>query len=79
VRPWQGVLFGLILLLATGFHIHRPAQLRLPALRSAAINIAMFGGLFVAFGALIAWLFDRIRPAIEGNGTPARVLESSRS
>jgi len=75
VRPWQGVLFGLILLLFSGFAFIEPTNLDFRRFGSAAINIAMFGGLFVAFGALIAWLFDRIRPAMEGNRTSARVLE----
>ena len=75
VRPWQGVVFGLILLLAGGFIFIDPTNFDFQRFGSAAINVAMFAALFVAFGALTAWLFDRIRPAIEGNGTSARVLE----
>jgi len=75
VRPWRGVVFGLMLLLAAGFVFIDPTNFDFQRFGSAAINVAMFAALFVAFGALTAWLFDRIRPAIEGNGTSARVLE----
>ena len=74
-RPWQGVVFGLIVLLAAGFIFIDPANVDFQRFGSALINVAMFAALFVAFGALTAWLFDRIRHAIEGNGTSARVLE----
>jgi len=75
VRPWQGVLFGLILLLATGFTFIDPLNFDFRRFGSAAINIAMFGGLLSRSRA------DRVAlrsdPPCDrgGNGTPARVLE----
>lgn len=75
LRPWQGVVFGLSLLLAAGFVFIEPANFDFQRFGSAPINIAMFAALFVAFGALIAWLFDRFRRALEGTGRTAGALE----
>ena len=75
LRPWQGVVFGLILLLAVGFTFIEPANFDFQRFGSAPLNVAMFATLFVAFGALTAWLFDQIRQAVEGNGRTAGALE----
>jgi hypothetical protein len=75
IRPWHGVAFGVAVLLALGSLLFDPANFDFLRFGSAPLNVAMFAGIFLAFGALIAWLFDRIRSAIDGNGTSARVLE----
>lgn len=74
-RPWQGVVFGLLLLLAGGFVFIEPANFDFQRFGPAPLNIAMFAALFIAFGALTAWLVDRIRHAMEGDGRTARALE----
>lgn len=74
-RPWQGVAFGLMLLVGAGFIFIEPANFDFQRFGSAPLNVAMFAALFVAFGALTAWLFERIRRAMEGTGRRARALE----
>ena len=74
-RPWHGVAFGLGLLLASGFVFIEPANFDFQRFGSASLNVAMFAALFVVFGALTAWLFDRLRRAIDGTGRMAGALE----
>ncbi len=74
-RPWQGVAFGLILLLAAGFIFIDPANFDFQRFGSAPVNVATFAVLFVAFGAVIAWLFERFRRAIEGTDGKVGALE----
>lgn len=74
-RPWNGVAFGVILLLAAGFIFIDPANFDFQRFGSAPVNIAMFAALFVAFGALTALLFDRFHGAIERTGTTVGALE----
>lgn len=74
-RPWNGVAFGVILLLAAGFIFIDPANFDFQRFGSAPVNIAMFAALFVAFGALTALLFDRFHRAIERTGTTVGALE----
>lgn len=76
LRPWNGLAFGLALFLALGSFVIEPSNFDFQRFGSAPVNIAMFAGLFLAFGALTAWLFDRIRGSLEGGaGTPAGGLE----
>ena len=75
-RPWQGVAFGLGLLVAGGFIFIEPANFDFQRFGPAPLNVAMFAALFVAFGALTAWLFDRLRRAMEGTGRWTRALEA---
>jgi len=74
-RPWHGVAFGLLLLVATGFVLFDPANFDFQRFGSAPVNVATFAALFVAFGAATAWLFERIRGAIEGTAGRASALE----
>lgn len=74
-RPWNGVAFGVALLLGLGFIVLDPSNFDFARFGSTGLNVAMFAGLFVAFGALTAWLFDRVRGAIDGSGSGARALE----
>jgi len=75
LRPWQGVAFGLGLLLAAGFVFIEPANFDFQRFGSAPVNVATFAALFVAFGTLTAWLFDRIRRAIERTDRKTSALE----
>jgi hypothetical protein len=74
-RPWHGVVFGLILVLAAGTVFIEPANFDFQRFGSAPLNVAMFAALFVAFGVLTAWLFERIRRAIERAGAGVGALE----
>jgi len=74
-RPWNGVAFGVGLLLALGSFVIDPSNVDFRRFGSSGLNVAMFAGLFIAFGALVAWLFDRIRRTIDGSGMGARGLE----
>jgi hypothetical protein len=74
-RPWQGVAFGLGLLLAVGFIFIEPANFDFQRFGSTPVNVATFAALFIAFGTLTAWLFDRIRRAIEGTDRRTGALE----
>jgi hypothetical protein len=74
-RPWQGVAFGLGLLIAAGFIFIEPGNFDFQRFGSTPVNIATFAALFVAFGALTAWLFDRIRRAIADTDSRPSALE----
>ena len=74
-RRWKGVIFGVALLAALGFTVLDPSNFDFQRFGSAPINVAMFAAMFVAFGVAIAWLFDRIRGAIDGTGPVATGLE----
>jgi hypothetical protein len=74
-RPWQGVAFGLSLVIAAGFIFIEPGNFDFQRFGSTSVNIATFAALFVAFGVLIAWLFDRIRRAIERTDGKTSALE----
>lgn len=74
-RRWKGVIFGLALLAALGFRIIDPGNFDFQRFGSAPLNVAMFAALFVAYGAGVAWLFDRVRRAIDGSGPIATGLE----
>lgn len=74
-RPWHGVAFGLIILLAAGFVFIDPGNFDFQRFGSAPVNVVTFAALFVAFGGAIAWLFDRVRPAIGGTDGNTSALE----
>ena len=74
-RRWKGLIFGAGLLAAFGFTVLDAANIDFKRFGIPALNVAMFAALFIAFGAAIAWSFDRIRRAIDGTGTIARPLE----
>jgi hypothetical protein len=63
LRPWHGVAFGVFLLVAAGISVLDPVNSDFSRFGSAPLNVAMFGALFLLFGILIAWVFDRL-PAI---------------
>jgi hypothetical protein len=63
LRPWHGVVFGVFLLVAAGISVLDPVNSDFSRFGSAPLNVAMFGALFLLFGILIAWVFDRL-PAI---------------
>ncbi|HET7699434.1 MAG TPA: hypothetical protein VFM06_01050 [Candidatus Limnocylindria bacterium] len=67
-RPWQGVAFGLVLLLAGGSIFIEASNFDFQRFGPPSLNVAMFAALYVVFGALIARLFDRFRRAIPGTG-----------
>ena len=74
-RPWQGVAFGCSLVIAVGFIFIDPANFDFQRFGSTPVNVATFAALFIAFGILTAWLFDRIRRAIERADTKTSALE----
>ena len=74
-RRWKGVIFGVALLAALGFTVLDPSNSDFKRLGLAPLNVGMFAAMFVAFGVAIAWLFDRIRRAIDGTGPVATGLE----
>lgn len=63
LKPWHGVAFGVFLLVAAGISVLDPVNSDFSRFGSAPLNVAMFGTLFLLFGILIAWVFDRL-PAI---------------
>ena len=73
-RPWHGVAFGLFLLVAAGIAVLDPANSDFPRFGSAPLNVAMFGALFLLFGPLIAWVFDRLPRLVPEDGAPARFV-----
>ena len=72
---WKGLLFGGALLAGLGFTVLDPGNIDFLRFGIMPLNLAMFAALFLAFGVAVAWLFDRIRRAIDGTGTVARGLE----
>ncbi|HLZ47289.1 MAG TPA: hypothetical protein VKR80_01410 [Candidatus Limnocylindria bacterium] len=75
LRPWHGLAYGGASLAAFGFAVLDPANLDFQRFGSAPLNVAMFAALFLLFGIALAWLFDRLRQAIAGDGLTARALE----
>jgi hypothetical protein len=70
--PWKGVIFGAGLLIAFGFMFIDPSNFDFRRFGSAPLNVAMFSGIFIAFGAVVAYLYDRIRGVIERSGGGAK-------
>jgi hypothetical protein len=75
LRPWHGLAYGAGLLVTFGFLVIEPTNLDFRRFGSPALNVAMFAGLFLAFGVVVAWLFDRLRAIIAGHGRAARPVE----
>ena len=76
LRPWHGLAYGAGLLAAFGFAVLDPSNLDFQRFGSARLNVAMFAALFLVFGIVIAWVFDRLRALIAGTTTAARVAEA---
>ena len=75
LRPWHGLVFGAALFATFGFAVVDPTNVDFRLFGLTALNAAMFAGLFIVFGVLIAWLFDRLRAAVGGSGVRARATE----
>ena len=79
-EPWlrsrrrKGLIFGAALLVAVGFTVLDPTNIDFERFGVAPLNVALFALLFIAFGVAIAWLFDRIRTAIDRPGPIAMGL-----
>lgn len=73
-RPRHGLLFGLALLGGIGFTFIDPANFDFQRFGLTPLNVVMFAALFIAFGVLVAWLFDWIRASMSGSGTTAKVV-----
>ena len=68
-RPWQGFAFGAFLLVAAGVSVLDPVNSDFSRFGSAALNVAVFGALFLLFGILIAWVFERLPAIAAQSGT----------
>lgn len=75
VRPWHGVAYGVVLLLAFGFTVLDPSNFDFARFGVPLLNVAMFAALFVVFGLAIGWLFDALGALREGTGAAARVVD----
>lgn len=75
LRPWHGLGYGVALFATFGFAVLDPSNVDFRRFGFTALNAAMFAALFLLFGVLIAWLFDRLRAAIARPGVPARATE----
>ncbi len=73
-RPWHGLAFGIFLLVAAGISVLDPVNSDFGRFGSAPLNVAMFAALFVLFGGLIAWIFDRLPAMAPQVGTRARFV-----
>ena len=73
-RRWKGFIFGAAVLVAVGFTVLDPTNIDFKRFGSAPLNVALFAALFIAFGVLIAWLFERIFAATDGPGPLAKAL-----
>jgi hypothetical protein len=75
MRPWHGLVYGVALLAAFGFTIFDPFNFDFTRFGPAPLNVAMFAALFVVFGVLTGWLFDRLRVLPAMSGTTARAVD----
>lgn len=67
-RPWQGLVFGMLLLLTFGWIVINSDNKDFAELGIPSINILMFALLFVSFGLLIypiGAMFNRLIPAVQ--------------
>jgi hypothetical protein len=63
-------------LLATfGFIVIEPTNFDFRRFGFPPLNVAMFAALFLAFGVVIAWVFDRLHALIARRGCAGRVTE----
>jgi hypothetical protein len=74
LRPWHGLAFGVFLFVAAGIAVLDPVNSDFRRFGSAPLNVALFGALFVLFGIVIAWTFDRLPPIATTDGTRARLV-----
>lgn len=72
-RPWHGLAYGIALLVTFGFTVLDPFNFDFRRFGPISLNVAMFSALFVLFGVLVAWLFDRL-VALDGQHAAARVI-----
>jgi hypothetical protein len=72
---WRGVAYGAGLLLAVGFLVLDPDNFDFTRFGLPVLNVVMFAALFLAFGVVIAWLFDTLKKQRDGNGRAARVVD----
>jgi len=72
-RPWKGAIFGAGLLVALGFTFIDPHNFDFQRFGSAPLNVTMFAGIFVAFGVVLAFLYDRMRRIVEGSSGARRI------
>lgn len=75
LRPWHGLGYGVGLFVTFGFLVLDPTNRDFQRFGSPPLNITMFTSLFLVFGVVVAWLFDRVHAAIAGPGRGARVAE----
>ncbi len=75
LRPWDGVVFGVALLGGVGFTVIEAANFDFQRFGNAGLNVVMFAALLVAFGVLVAWLFERIRGAIARDDVVGTLVE----
>lgn len=75
VRPWHGAAYGAALLGTFGFTVLEPTNVDFQRFGSAPVNVAVFAALFLAFGVLLAWLFDRLHAQVGGRGRAALATE----
>ena len=79
-EPWlrsrrrKGLIFGAALLVAVGFTVLDPTNIDFERFGITPLNVLMFAALFIAFGVIVARLFERIRTAIDGPGPFAKGL-----
>ncbi len=67
-RRWKGLIFGAALLVAVGFTVLDPTNIDFERFGITLLNVALFAALFIAFGVITAWLFERISTAIDRPG-----------
>ncbi|MEX0800245.1 MAG: hypothetical protein WD379_03390 [Dehalococcoidia bacterium] len=72
--PWRGLVFGGLLLAMFGWAIVEGDNPDFAAFGSPTLNIVMFASLYVAFGLIIAPLFDRVEGWL-----PESVIERERA
>jgi hypothetical protein len=77
VRPWHGLALGVGLFLAFGFLVLDPFNFDFRRFGVAALNVAMFAALFVIFGVVTAWLFDKVKTLRTGTSLTARVVDAA--
>ncbi|HJW48878.1 MAG TPA: hypothetical protein VJ726_05635 [Candidatus Limnocylindria bacterium] len=75
MRPWHGLVYGVALLAAFGFTVFDPFNFDFTRFGPAPLNIVMFASLFVLFGVITAWLFDRLRVLPAMSGAAARAVD----
>ncbi|MDQ6711887.1 MAG: hypothetical protein M3Z28_01675 [Candidatus Dormibacteraeota bacterium] len=63
---WRGIGFGVLLVLLLGFTVITPDNPDFRRFGTPAINVALFGGLFILFGALIDRLATELHRASLG-------------